>query len=66
MDFFMKHWQAILLISGFVWAAAVNALPPPVIGGSRFYTFFYSFAHGLKLNIGEAYSAGKLGMQPRP
>lgn len=61
--FITTHWEAILLIGGTVWMAAVNALPTPIRGGNRFYAFFYAFAHGLKLNIGESVSAAKLALK---
>lgn len=60
MTFIQSHWMEILLIAGAVWGAAVNALPQPIAGGNRFYAWFYSFAHLLKLNLGESVSAAKI------
>lgn len=63
MKFICEHWEAILLIGGAIWMAVVNALPAPLPDGNRFYAFFYAFAHGLKLNIGESVSAAKMALK---
>ncbi len=44
-----------------VASAAVRALPDPVPMGSRFYLWFFRFAHGLLSNYDKLREGGKDG-----
>lgn len=45
-------WE--VLVTYWVFSAAVGALPTPNTGGSKLYEFLFRFAHGLSGNLNRA------------
>lgn len=55
MDFFHAHPFALVL-SWWVFSAAVGSLPAPTKDSSRFYQWFYPFANTLGANLARAFN----------
>lgn len=52
-DYFLAWWTPErVLVLYYVYNNAVQALPDPLPSSSRFYLFFYRFAHGIAANWG--------------
>jgi hypothetical protein len=52
------HSALWTLASCIVISNAVNAMPEPVLTSSNFYRWFFTFSHGLALQIGRFLNKG--------
>jgi hypothetical protein len=63
MNFIAKHWQEVL-VAFVAYSTAIDAMDAPTPTDSKFYRWFYRFAHALAFNLVTAF--GKIGRSPWP
>jgi hypothetical protein len=61
IQYIQLHPATSTLIGCVVISNAVNALPEPVMTSSNFYRWFFTFSHGIALQIGRFLNKGANG-----
>jgi hypothetical protein len=64
MSYLSAHHTLVVLVSYYVFSAAIGSLPMPDEKSSKFYGWFFKFSNTLSANLSRAWASYQQGKQP--